>query len=329
MSTGTTAWVVGGRGLLGRAVTAAIERRPGWRALKADPLPWSDISAAPSHAADRLRDLQNAARRTDDRWAVIWAAGSGVTSSSEASLELELEQLHRILAAFGDAVTDAERGGILYASSAGGVYAGSPDPPPFTERSTARAIAPYGRLKLAAEKAVRGFAEDAGIRSIAGRISNLYGPGQNLEKMQGLISQLAKAQFSTTPASVYVSLDTIRDYLFVDDCAELVLDCLDRLATGEERHVTKILASGEGSTISVLIGQLRRLAKAAPHVMLGESAAARFQAHDLRLRSVVWPELDRRPLTPLPAGMHATMLEIIRGIQAGATRPQAVSSAAR
>jgi UDP-glucose 4-epimerase len=41
------------------------------------------------------------------------------------------------------------------------------------------------------------------------------------------------------------------------------------------------------------------------------------QARDLSLRSRVWPELDRRTLTPLPAGIAATAADLQRKLQAG------------
>ncbi len=58
---------------------------------------------------------------------------------------------------------------------------------------------------------------------LVGRLSNLYGPGQDLAKPQGLISQLCRAQLTRRPLSIYVSLDTRRDYLFVDDAAAMVV----------------------------------------------------------------------------------------------------------
>ena len=62
-----------------------------------------------------------------------------------------------------------------------------------------------------------------------GRIANLYGPGQGLEKPQGLISQIIRSHLIRTPISIYVPLDTMRDYLFAPDCGELVVDALRRL----------------------------------------------------------------------------------------------------
>jgi UDP-glucose 4-epimerase len=54
--------------------------------------------------------------------------------------------------------------------------------------------------------------------------------------------------------------------------------------------------------------------------MLGQSEAAALQAIDLRLRSVVWTHLDRRDLTPLPVGIHATMRSVLAELTAASAR---------
>lgn len=315
----TIAWVIGGRGLLGRAVGAEIEARDGWSLLETDPLPWTDAEALIAAVRATAQRLRSSSSGDGNTWAIIWAAGAAVTSTSQAQLDAELEQLERVLDAIGGELTQPRNPGVIfYASSAGGVYGGSSNPP-FSELTVPVPISPYGEFKLRAEAIVLGFAQAHAVSSLSGRIANLYGPGQKLEKMQGIISQIAKAQMSATPASIYVSLDTIRDYIYVYDCAALICDSLDRLAAVQRAdgviHSTKILASGEGTTIATLLGYFRTVSKGHPHVMLGSSAAASLQAHDLRLSSRVWPDLDYRDLTPLPAGIHATILDIMRGIQ--------------
>ncbi len=312
-------WVIGSGGLLGRAMVSAINSREAWLLVDSPSLNWADSAMLDSQVRSGMKRLIDTALAHDSDWSIVWAAGAAVTSSTPQTLDEELTQLNRILAVMDGCLSDnAPRGVFFYASSAGGVYGGS-STPPFSEETPTIAISPYGRFKLSAELAVAEFAAHNGVSGIVGRIANLYGPGQKLEKTQGLISQIAKAQFSATPASIYVSLDTMRDYIFVADCAELICDVIDRAIAQSKLHgprtVTKILASGMGVTIAALLGHFRSLNKGNPHVMLGNSAHSSLQAHDLRLRSRVWPDLDHRSLTPLPAGIHATMLDILGRIQ--------------
>jgi UDP-glucose 4-epimerase len=317
----TRAWVVGASGLLGSTTVHATLRRDGWSVLDVPPMPWHDRAALAGRAAGAARQLVADLDPATDDWAMLWLGGAGVTSSPEAQLRLELEQLQLVLDQLPVVTAGGVQGGIFYASSAGGVYGGSAAPP-FTEHTEPRPLGAYGRSKLEAEQIVRRTAERLGVASLVGRISNLYGPGQKLAKMQGIISHLARAQFSPAPASVYVPLDTMRDYLFVEDAAELVLDAMDELRARGGHH-TKILASQASATIGELLGQFHALLKARPHVMLGQSDQAANQAIDLRLRSVVWPHLDVRDLTPLPVGVHRTMQAVLGELVTSTTAPAA------
>jgi UDP-glucose 4-epimerase len=195
---------------------------------------------------------------------------------------------------------------VFFASSAGGVYAGSTDPP-FTEATTPAPISPYGRAKLAAERMFVDFAERERIPLLVGRISNLYGPGQNLDKPQGLVSQLCKAEATGTPLSLYVPLDTMRDYLYTDDAGAMVVDGLEAVASAGDGTHLKLLVSGRSVTVNEVIGEVRRVTRRRPPVVTQPSPVARFQVHDLRLRSTAWPALDGRALTPLGAGIGACL----------------------
>lgn len=312
------AWVIGAGGLLGSSIVEEAQRRTGWQIIPQKALAWNDPEAFRRGVERAMGELLEASERRGEPWSVVWAAGSVVTASAHAETDRELSQLSEALGIMARAVSgSSQRGAIFYASSAGGVYAGSSNPP-FTEMSRPAPISPYGIFKLAAEHSVAEFAQTAGVSSLVGRIANLYGPGQRLEKMQGLVSHIAKAQYSVHPATIYVPLDNCRDYLFVSDAANLVLDAMERLHA-EARvhgttHVTKIFASGQGVTVGSLLGHFRAITKARPHVTLGYSHAAAFQALDLRLRSIVWTDIDRRELTPLAAGIHATILAIMAEI---------------
>jgi UDP-glucose 4-epimerase len=260
-------------------------------------------------------------RAAGDRpWSVAWCAGAGVTGTSAQALDLELVALRETLAALA-ASPHPERGAFFFASSAGGVYAGV-GMPPYDESSPVRPLAPYGRAKLDAEALVTSSSHRTGTPSLIGRISNLYGPGQNLAKPQGLISQICRSHLTGQPLSIYVSLDTLRDYLFAPDCAGLIVAGLARLRQEQAAKgpgvVTKIFASQRAITIGAVLGEMRRIFKTSPRVVLGASSVASVQAKDLSLRSRVWPELDRRSLTPFPVGVATTAADLLRRLQAGA-----------
>jgi UDP-glucose 4-epimerase len=327
-------WVIGRGGLLGQslekalgaaAMDPALQPAPGlgrsgspvllWH--PAEPIAWSAPGAGAPDLRHAVGEFLTAA--ADRPWSVAWCAGAGVTSTSARALQLELGALRETLRALADA-PPGRAGAFFFASSAGGVYAGV-GAPPYDESSPVRALAPYGRAKLEAETLVTDWSRRTGTRSLIGRIANLYGPGQNLAKAQGLISQICRSHLSGQPLSIYVSLDTLRDYLFTPDCAGMIVAALARLRQEPSgRHppvVTKILASQRAVTVGEVLGQMRRIFRRPPRIVLGASPISAAQARDLSLRSRVWPELDRRTLTLLPVGIAATTADLHRKLQAG------------
>ena len=155
-----------------------------------------------------------------------------------------------------------------------------------------------------------------GVSLLVGRISNLYGPGQDLTKPQGLISQLVHGTVKRQPVGIYVPLDTLRDYVFADDCAELTVASMQQLEEEAARvgvpvTVTKILASERAVSVATILAELRRVIGRAPRIVLGASPLGRAQVKDLRFKSTVWPQLGERPMTPLSAGIDAVLRDVL------------------
>ncbi|MEP7036314.1 MAG: NAD-dependent epimerase/dehydratase family protein [Actinomycetota bacterium] len=317
MTTGPAlTWVIGRGGLLGQSVESAMGGSSDlWRPAR--PIVWS----APTAGAGQLgaQAEQFLAAAGDRPWSVAWCAGAGVTGTTAETLELELGALRETLTALATAPQPA-RGSLFFASSAGGVYAGV-GAPPYDESSPVRPLSPYGQAKLDAEALVTDWSIKTGTPALIGRISNLYGPGQNLDKAQGLVSQICRSHLTGQPLSIYVSLDTLRDYFFAPDCAGLIVEGMARLrrehSAGGTRVVTKIMASQRAITIGAVLGEMRRLFKRSPRIVLGASSVSALQAPDLSLRSRVWPELDRRSLTPFPVGVATTSADLLRRLQLG------------
>jgi UDP-glucose 4-epimerase len=312
-------WVVGAGGLLGSSVERALARRgPVWQPPR--PISWATRG---TYKQLRIVTGQFAAAVAGSPWQLAWCAGAGVMATTREALLEEEAVLDIVLDALSGHMQPGSDGTAFLASSAGGAYAGANDPP-FSEDTPARPISPYGETRLGLEQRITEWATANGWRLVIGRISNLYGPGQNLAKPQGLISQLCRANLTRQPISLYVPSDTVRDYLYAPDCGDLVADLVVRArqesSVGNGQPTTKILASHSGVTIGALLNELRRVCKRSTKVVHGWSPAARFQARDLRFRSVVWPELDRRTLTTLPTGISATVTALTRRLQGGSLR---------
>jgi UDP-glucose 4-epimerase len=299
--------LVVGRGLLGRAVLAVLA--PRGDVVHTVDVPWGTHQAS-------VEALRRAADRTAAHgpWRLVWTAGSGVIATGEAELRAELATFEAFVEHLSVPPTS-----MFLASSAGGVYAGSVDAPPFTEGSAVGAASPYGRTKLAMEAAVTDLARN-GTRVLIGRIANLYGPGQNLAKPQGLVSQLCVSHLTRQPVMIYASMDSLRDYVFVSDAARAAVSALERISLAEPGVVTvKIIASGISRSVGSVIGDSTRAFRRRPNLVIRRAG---HQVMDLRLRSTTWPDLDRRAdALPFAVGLRRTSDDIGRQMRAGTLRP--------
>lgn len=302
-----SAWVIGADGLLGSAVTARL-RALGVQLFNRR-VRWHDDASADADLAAGLA----AYAATEPDPVIIWCAGAGVPSSAPEVFSAELGVFRVFLRTLRSlAGAQLERLRFFFASSAGGVYAGTGSAP-YDEASPTRPLGAYGRTKLAMEQELGRFAAQTGARVVCGRLSNLYGPGQNLSKSQGLISVLLMGFLTHRPVQVYVPLDTIRDYLFVDDAAALTLATLERVAQEEPGSChTKVLCHGYGTTIGALLGLTRLVIGHKPLIMQGASPLASVQTRDLSMRSGVWPEVDARARTSLLDGINRTYTDLAR-----------------
>lgn len=298
-------WVVGRGGMLGSCVERALVRSGREVTVPPAPIMWVDERA--SRAALEAGAHSVVDRAGTDAWSVFWCAGAGVTASSKEALQQELDVFEGLLGSL------AHRGGgtgaLCLVSSAGGVYAGSGSPP-FDEGSPPRPVSPYGETKRAMEQAALRWASRTGNRLLVVRVANLYGPGQDITKPQGLITQLIRAHLLRRPLHVYVPLDTTRDYIYVNDAANKIIAAMDRSWAQSGPPVTKIVASHQAITIGAVVGELGRILHRRLPMVLGASPMARHQSTDLRFKSVVWTDIDRQALTPFPAGVHATLLDV-------------------
>jgi UDP-glucose 4-epimerase len=294
-----------GRGLLGSHVERRLDRRG--HDVRTVRVPWSD----PAAAARTLARAADEAGEADPAWRLVWCAGSGVVASREDRLEREVAQFADLCAGLRAAPHT-----VFLASSAGGLYGGSPDSAPYSESSAVGPVSAYGRAKLAMEQVAAALAE-RGTRVLVGRLANLYGPGQDLGKPQGLVSQICLAQLQRRPMGIYVSLDTLRDYLFVEDAADMVVASVDRMAaTAPGTVIVKVLGSGRSVSVGMVVQEANRaFRRRCPVVQRAADDAG--QGRDLRLRSEVWADLDSLARTPLSLGLRLTLESVAAGSRAG------------
>ncbi len=132
---------------------------------------------------------------------------------------------------------------LIYLSSGGTVY-GVPEAVPIRESHPLRPINSYGIVKVAAESYIELFRRTQGLQPLVLRPSNPYGPRQGHEGTQGLVNTLMHRAVTGEQVDIWGDGSVVRDYIHVDDLAQL---CVAAVESG----VTGVFNAGSGIGTSV------------------------------------------------------------------------------
>lgn len=302
----TTAWVVGGGGLLGAALCRALRHNGSPVFSPSERFLWTNASQFAPQLEAAVQAFATSVR-VADRWEIYWAAGAGTMGSLDADLALETQFLALLLRLVeSKSCLMATPGAVAFASSAGAIYAGSSDYI-TTENTPLAPTTAYGREKLRQEGLLRSVSEAYNGRTVLlARLSTLYGPGQSLRKRQGLLAHIARCILSNRPIQIYVPLDTIRDYIIADDAAAAMVAAL-RAKSEEPRVLAKIIASEQPTTIAEIISIFRKIARRAPRIITSVSDLTSLYSRRVQFQSVIAPKCARSPGTSLFIGIAQVM----------------------
>jgi UDP-glucose 4-epimerase len=270
-------------------------------------LPWTDPDRLEIELEAAARSFAAEARTGYRSWMIAWCAGSGGVGTRPETLQAETRALFRLLELASAQLSELP-GVFALSSSAGGVYGSCPDLP-LTEASPCQPISEYGRNKILQETRLLTWAAAQPDRScLVARLSNLYGPGQRLDRPQGLISRLSWSLVRQEPLHIYVPLDTLRDHLWVDDAARSMARCLLRLRDSEQRSsIVKVFASEQSISLSGILGIFARITRRMPRVVSAPHPLREQQPRGFRFRSTVWRDLDPVPRVELSDGIHSVI----------------------
>lgn len=308
MNAATGVVAVIGAGLLGSAVVTEAGRQ-GHRAVALSGVRWRSDDAL----EDVQRQLTEIDRARGGRaLTVMWTAGRGVPSSPESELVRETRFLDRVLSEVIPALRRDELSVVL-ASSAGALHSSGEDL--VIESSTPPIpLGTYGQHKLEQEQLLAQCAHSHGIRAVAARITNVYGPGQSLSKPQGLITRLCVSAATRQITPITVPLDTQRDFVYVDDAASQLLD-LARTVGAPGRSEVGIVASGETVSLHRVIAVVGSQRASGRLLVNCRSTQELSTGH---CRFVPTAPGRHRPRRTLESGVHATWQDVLRRLRAGA-----------
>jgi len=141
---------------------------------------------------------------------------------------------------------------VYFASTGGAIY-GDQLGAPLTELSLPQPVSPYAIGKLTIERYLHYFERKYGLRSVALRISNPYGPRQGAMKVQGVIPIFLRRMYRGLPLTIFGDGSMVRDYLYVTDAARMIADTV-RMDTD---HSLYNIGSGIGVSVNELVEIIR------------------------------------------------------------------------
>lgn len=154
-----------------------------------------------------------------------------------------------------DYACEAQVARMVFCSSGGTVY-GPTDCDPISEATPTNPISAYGISKLSCEKYLRlydaGSASGVGngiLTTIALRVANPYGAGQNISKAQGALTTFCHRAVQGEMIEIWGDGKVERDYIDVRDVARALLAAARASASGTEVNI----GSGRGTSLNELI----------------------------------------------------------------------------
>lgn len=146
---------------------------------------------------------------------------------------------------------------FVYFSSGGTIYGNRQTMQPFVETDDMAPISYYGWSKQMMENSILFKNRTEGLRYLIVRPSNPYGHGQNLHGKQGLVAVAIGKIMDGKPVEVWGDGSAIRDYIYIDDLAEIFFRLIDNDVTNE----TVNIGSGRGYSVNDVLAFLKIISK--------------------------------------------------------------------
>ncbi len=137
---------------------------------------------------------------------------------------------------------------VVFVSSGGTVY-GIPDVVPTPETAPTEPISAYGINKLMVEKYLYLYRHLHGLRTIALRVANPFGPYQSPYRRQGVVAALIETYLGHRPVELWGDGQVVRDFVYIGDLAEAIV-CAARY---EGPHHIINIGSGVGRSLLELV----------------------------------------------------------------------------
>ena len=195
-----------------------------------------------------VRDLATMARMAAGCDAIIHLAGHTRVLESIADPESDFEINVRGTLNVLMAARDAGVPHVILASTGGALFGA--ETAPIHEEMVPQPLSPYGASKLAMEGYAHAFASSYGLRTTSLRFTNVYGPYSRLKG--SAVAHFFRQILARQPITVYGDGSQVRDFVYVDDLCDGILQALAASASGVYH-----LGSGNPTSIATLLKSMR------------------------------------------------------------------------
>ena len=306
--------MLGRGGLLGSAVVKRLEGV--W--APTCPINWAECASYRTSMEEAVIEFARTVNARSEQWRIYWCAGVGTFGLRDRELNSEIDQVdflvQRLSAHLG---ANTSRGTFFYSSSAGGIYGGSLDGL-ITENSQISVNSDYGITKHRVEQLLSSWSRSSGCRVAIGRISNLYGPGQDMSKKQGIISVACRSLVQQNTLDIFVPLDTTRNYIHARDAAFTIVsltELVSQLPPGACRP--KIVCSPFNLSIAALLLEIRRVHGKRVPVSLAQRSTSALYVRNLSMVSLRFQECEPAQFTLPAVGVAEVRRKILLDAMAG------------
>lgn len=161
---------------------------------------------------------------------IVWLAGASTPGSSAGKPLAELDDNLRPLLELMEASIGLAPKRMIFVSTGGAIY-GDVKERNATETSHMEPKAYYSAGKAAAEAFLSAWAHEGRHSVTVLRPSNVYGPGQPYRRGFGIVPTAFHSAMTGEPVVIRGDGQAIRDYLYVSDLIDLIMNVLGQPAT--------------------------------------------------------------------------------------------------
>lgn len=193
---------------------------------------------------------------------------------------------------------------FIYASSGGTIY-GNPARLPAKEEDPTFPLCSYGIVKLAFERYLAMYAALHNMHTVALRISNPFGPGQNPHGGLGAVVTFCHKAKHNLPIEIWGDGSIIRDYIYIEDVVDAFVKTLEHAGKGDVINI----GSAEGLSLLNVIHHIE--------AQLGRKLAPVFkEKRNFDIPSIILDTskaqhlLGWKPITPFEDGVQKTLASL-------------------